>query len=402
MGLVDDASELSDELARVRRDLHRRPEVGLELPRTQERVLTALDGLPLEIETGDSLSSVTAVLRGNPGGAAVLLRGDMDALPVAERVNVPYASQTGDTMHACGHDLHVAMLVGAARLLCEHRDKLSGDVVFMFQPGEEGWDGAGHMLAEGVLDAAGRRAAAGYGLHVTSASIPQGVFASRTGAMLAASDRLDVTVRGAGGHGASPHRAKDPVPALAEMITGLQTMVTRTFDVFDPVVLTVGVVRAGTRRNIIPDTASFEATVRSFSRAAQAQVTDAAVTLVRSVAAAHGLEVDVDYRNEYPVTATDPAETDFLADTVAEVFGEQRFQRMANPLTGSEDFSRVLDAIPGSFAMLGAVPRDVDPAQAAYNHSPWATFDDAVLPDGAALLAELAIRRLARETAGAP
>ncbi|QIS11542.1 M20 metallopeptidase family protein [Nocardia arthritidis] len=401
MALRDDASALSPDLVRLRRDLHRIPEVGLDLPRTQERVLTALADLPLEISTGSALTSVTAVLRGRPGGPAVLLRGDMDALPLTERADVSYASQTGDTMHACGHDLHVAMLVGAAHLLAARRETLCGDVVFMFQPGEEGWDGAGAMLSEGVLDGAGRRVSAAYGLHVSAASFPRGVFASRTGPMLSASDRLTVTVRGAGGHGSAPYRAKDPVPAMAEMITALQTIVTRQFDVFDPVVLTIGLVQAGTKRNIIPDTAFFEATVRSFTRTAQARITDAAVAVVRGIAAAHGLEVDVEYANEYPVTATDSAETDFLTETVAEVFGPERFQPMANPLTASEDFSRVLDAVPGSFAMLGAAPEGTDPQTAPSNHSPYAIFDDAVLPDGATLLAELAIRRLEREAAHA-
>ncbi|MBU3065008.1 amidohydrolase [Nocardia sp. NEAU-G5] len=400
MALHEDASSLTSDLVALRHDLHRRPEIGLTLPHTQERVLAALDPLPLEISTGAALTSVTAVLRGaRPGGPAVLLRGDMDALPVTERTGVSYASETGDTMHACGHDLHVAMLVGAAQLLADRRESLSGDVVFMFQPGEEGWDGAGKMVAEGVLDAAGQRVVAAYGLHVSAASVPRGVFASRSGPMLAASDRLIVTVRGAGGHGSAPQRAKDPVPAMAEMITGLQTLVTRTFDVFDPVVVTVGMLHAGTRHNIIPDDAHFEATVRTFSPANRERMAEVSTRYLRSVAAAHGLDVDVEYRIEYPVTATDAAETDFLADTVAEVFGPDRFARMANPLTGAEDFSRVLNQVPGSFAMLGAVPPGIDPATAAYNHSPQATFDDSVLPDGAALLAELAIRRLDQEVA---
>jgi hippurate hydrolase len=396
---IAEAAAQGPELTRLRRELHQRPEVGLQLPYTQERVLAALDGLPLEITLGKSLTSVTAVLRGGArsGGPAVLLRGDMDALPLTERVAAPYASRTGDTMHACGHDLHTAMLVGAAQLLAARRDRLAGDVVLMFQPGEEGWDGAGAMLNEGVLEAAGRRVVAAYGLHVSSAMVPRGVFASRPGPLMAASDGLFVTVRGAGGHGSAPHRAKDPVPAAAEMITALQTLVTRGFDVFDPVVVTVGVVQAGTKRNIIPDTARFEATVRSFSKEARARMAEAAVALVRSIAAAHGLEVDVSYTEEYPVTSTDAAQTAFVADTVADLFGGDRYLPLDNPLTGSEDFSRVLDAVPGSFAFLGAAPPGADVATAPYNHSPYAEFDDAVLPDGAALLAELALRRLAQE-----
>jgi hippurate hydrolase len=395
MSLYDDALGLAPELVRLRHDLHRFPEVGLDLPRTQERVLEALGGLPLEVSLGTGLSSVTAVLRGGRPGPVVLLRGDMDALPVVEKTPLAYASGNG-AMHACGHDLHTSMLAGAARLLAARREQLPGDVVFMFQPGEEGWDGAGAMLAEGVLEAAGRRPVAAYALHV-GAFMAHGEFSSRRGPILAASSALNVTVRGAGGHGAAPHGAKDPIPVVCEMVTALQTMVTRRFDVFDPVVITVGSLHAGTQRNVIPETASFEATVRTFSAAAQDRAADLAVALVRGIAQAHGMKAEIEYVPEYPVTETDGAETDFLADTVREVFGEERFSTLVNPLTGAEDFSRVLAEVPGSFVWLGAAPRGADPEEMAPNHSPYAQFDDAVLADGAALYAELATRRLAAE-----
>ncbi|MFD7027321.1 M20 family metallopeptidase [Streptomyces sp. NPDC059917] len=393
MSLYDDALGLAPDLVRLRHDLHRFPELGLALPRTQERVLEALDGLPLEVSRGSALSSVTAVLRGGRPGPVVLLRADMDGLPITEKAPVSFAADNG-AMHACGHDLHTAMLAGSAHLLAARRDRLHGDVVFMFQPGEEGWDGAGAMLAEGVLDAAGRRPVAAYALHVAS-TMPHGEFSSRRGPILAASDALNVTVHGAGGHGSMPHRAMDPVPAACEMVAALQTMVTRRFDVFDPVVVTVGLLRAGTQRNIIPESARFEATVRTFSAEARAKVAETVVELVASVAAAHGLRAEVEYLPEYPVTVTDGAETDFLAETVREVFGEERYRTMANPMTGSEDFSRVLEAVPGSFAWLGAAPKGADPDDLPLNHSPYAEFDDAVLPEGAALYAELATRRLA-------
>ncbi|MET3987958.1 M20 family metallopeptidase [Streptomyces sp. PvR034] len=393
MSLYDDALGLAPDLVRLRHDLHRFPELGLTLPRTQERVLKALDGLPLEVSQGAALSSVTAVLRGGLPGPVVLLRADMDGLPITEKAAVSFAADNG-AMHACGHDLHTAMLAGCAHLLAARRERLHGDVVFMFQPGEEGWDGAGAMLAEGVLDAAGRRPVAAYALHVAS-TMPHAEFSSRRGPILAASDAVNVTVRGAGGHGSAPHRAKDPVPAACEMVTALQTMVTRRFDVFDPVVITVGLLRAGTQRNVIPESAYFEATVRTFSAEARAKAADTVVELVDSVAAAHGLRAEVEYLPGYPVTVTDGAETDFLAQTVREVFGEERYRTMANPMTGSEDFSRVLEAVPGAFAWLGAAPKGTEPDDLPANHSPYAEFDDAVLPEGAALYAELATRRLA-------
>ncbi|MCI3277863.1 M20 metallopeptidase family protein [Streptomyces cylindrosporus] len=399
MSLRADAHEIQGELAQLRRALHREPEIGLHLPRTQEKVLAALDGLPLEISTGTTLSSVTAVLRGGAApegpGPVVLLRGDMDALPVSERTGVEFSSRIDGAMHACGHDLHTAGLVGAARLLADRRELLAGDVVFMFQPGEEGWDGAGHMIEEGVLEAAGRPADAAYGLHVTSSSYPTGVFTSRPGPLMAASAGLHVRVLGAGGHGSRPHDALDPIQTACEMVTALQTMVTRRFDVFDPVVITVGTFHAGTRRNIIPDEAVFEATIRTFSAQAAERVAEAAVRLCQDMATAHGLTAEADFSPEYPLTVNDTVEHIFLADTVRETFGEEYFEPMPDPITGSEDFSRVLDRVPGAFAFLGADATG-DPKTAPTNHSPRATFDDTVLSDAAALLANLAERRLQR------
>jgi amidohydrolase len=390
----DDATRISGDLAELRRAIHAEPEIGHDLPRTQERVLAALDGLPLEVSRGRALSSVTAVLRGGRPGGTVLLRGDMDALPVTERTGLSYASGVDGVMHACGHDLHTAMLAGAARLLSVRRAELAGNVIFMFQPAEETAGGAARMIAEGVLDAAGDRPVAAFGLHVTSSLLPLGVFASRDGTLMAAADTLQVTVRGRGGHGSQPHLAADPVPAACEIVTALQTLVTRRFDVFDPVVITVGSFHAGTASNVIPDEARLAASVRSFSPGARARVMDEAPRLVREVASAHGLSATAEFVDGYPVTVNDTAEVTFAERVVADVFGSDRYVRMPDPATGSEDFSFVLQQVPGAFLMFGACPPDADPATAPFNHSPEAVFDDAVLADGAAVLAELALRRL--------
>ncbi|GAA1259292.1 M20 family metallopeptidase [Sphaerisporangium rubeum] len=394
VSLREAAEDMRDELARLRHALHREPELGLDLPRTQEKVLASLDGLPLEITTGKALSSVTAVLRGGRPGPVVLLRGDMDALPLTERAGGPVTSEIPGVMHACGHDLHTTMLAGAAHLLSARRDTLAGDVVFMFQPGEEGSGGAKLMIDEGVLDAAGRRPVAAYALHVISSVLPQGVFVSRGGPIMAAADRLLVTVRGSGGHGSTPHHANDPIPAACEMVLALQTMVTRGFDVFDPVVVTVGSFHAGTADNIIPEEACFEATFRSFSAAAHERLLSRSVTLLNGIAAAHGLEVEAVFDAGYPVTVNNHTEAAFAARTVGEVFGDGRYIESPQPFTGAEDFSFVCDEIPSAFIALGACPDDRDPATAAYNHSPEAVFSDAALPTGAALYAELATRRL--------
>jgi galactokinase len=392
----DDAQEIAGEIAGLRHAIHREPEIGLNLPATQAKVLAALDGLPLEIGTGQGLSSVTAVLRGGRPGPAVLLRGDMDALPVTEETRVPYASVIPGAMHACGHDLHTAMLAGAARLLSARRAGLPGSVIFMFQPGEEGYAGARHMIAEGVLDAAGERPVAAYALHVTSNRLPCGVFSTRPGAMLAAADQITVTVHGRGGHAATPHRAADPITAACEMVTALQTLVTRKFDVFDPVVITVGSFHAGTADNVIPEQATFLATARSFSRESRGALAELVPRLIGDIASAYGLTAVAEYSAEYPVTINHPDDAVFAAETVAAVFGPGRAELAEFPLTGAEDFSFVLEQVPGAFVMLGACPPGEDPENAPTNHSALAVFDDAALADGAALYAELALGRLAR------
>lgn len=385
-----DTSGIQDDLVGLRRELHAIAEVGLDLPRTRERVLTELDGLPLELTFGESSSAITAVLRGGQPGPAVLLRGDMDALPLVEKTGVAFAAE-GEVMHACGHDLHTTMLVGAAQVLAREQAALKGDVIFMFQPGEEGYDGAGHMIAEGVLAAAGRPLEAAYALHVTSSILPSGIFASRPGPLMAAAGTLTVTVHGQGGHGSMPQRAKDPIVVAAEMITALQTWVTRSFDVFDPVVLTVGQFHAGTTHNVIPDDAFFEATLRSFSAVSQARLLHESVRVVQGIAAAHGVDVEVTANEMYPVTVNDVARAAAVADLTRERFGEERFIEFPNPMTGSEDFSRVLENVPGAMVFLGAVLPGADAATAPYNHSPLAQFDESVLSAGVAMYAELAL-----------
>ena len=421
MRVHDEAAKIAGEIAGLRHAIHREPEIGLDLPKTQAKVLAALDGLPLEISTGRDLSSVTAVLRGQggprgsggkgfppgsggsrgvapPGPAqpVVLLRGDMDALPVTEQTQLPYASQIPGAMHACGHDLHTAMLAGAAKLLSARRAELAGTVIFMFQPGEEGYAGARHMINEGVLEAAGTRQAAAYALHVTSNQLACGRFATRPGPMLAAADQITVTVHGRGGHASMPHRAADPIPVACEMVTALQTLVTRHFDVFDPVVITVGSFHAGTTDNVIPDQARFLATARSYSRKSRAALAELVPRLIGDIARAHGLTAEADYAAEYPVTVNDAAEAAFAAETIADVFGPGGGEQAEFPLTGAEDFSFVLEQVPGAFVMLGACPPGTDPQTAPTNHSAVAVFDDAALATGTALYAELALRRLAR------
>ncbi|WP_020500554.1 M20 metallopeptidase family protein [Sciscionella marina] len=400
MDLLDDAEEMRPDLVRLREELHRIPEVGLELPRTQEHVLEELGGLPLEVTTGTETTSVTAVLRGTVEPAdgrepsTVLLRGDMDALPIPESSGEDFAATNG-AMHACGHDLHTAGLVGAARLLSAHRDRLAGNVVFMFQPGEEGYDGARVMLGEGLLEAAGRRPDHAYALHVVPHRLPAGLVSGRAGTTLFASYTLEVTVHGTGGHGATPHEGRDPVVAAAEMVSTLQTAVTRSFDVFSSVIVTVGRLSGGTSANIIADTASFEATVRTTNADLEPRLREVFGRYLEGIAAAHGVSVEMRLVPGYPATVNDAAEAEFSAHVARELFGEQRFDSPDHPTQGSEDFSRVLQEVPGALLFLGAHIPDADPAFVPANHSPKARFDGSMTSQGAALLAGLAAGRLA-------
>lgn len=385
-------AEFQRELVRLRHALHRIPELGLHLPRTQEMILAELEGLDLEVTTGKELTSVTAVQHGSEPGPVVLLRADMDALPLTEESGGSFASQHSGMMHACGHDLHMAMLVGAARLL--RGADFAGSVVFMFQPGEEGYGGAELMIREGVLDSACRRPVAAYALHVVASMLPSGVFVSRPGVVLGASDTVRLTVRGAGGHSSMPHTARSPVEAACAIATSVQTAVNATIDPFDPVVASVTGVHAGEADNAIPGRADVTVSVRSYSAGARSRVNEELVRLAEGIASAHRVEVEVHSYDGYPITRNDPEETAIAAATVQEAFGPDRYVQIARPLPASEDFAHVLDRVPGAYVSVGACPPDRRPADAAPNHSANAEFDDGVLGDGARFYAELALRRL--------
>jgi amidohydrolase len=392
-GMADDevraaAADLLDETVALRRRLHARPELGLDLPGTQEAVLDALDGLGLEVTTGRAISSVTAVLDSGSPGPTTLLRGDMDGLPMPEDTGLPYASQVDGAMHACGHDAHTAMLVGAARLLAARRERLAGRVVFMFQPGEEGFGGAEVMLGEGLLEVAGPVDRA-FALHVTPV-IPSGVVAGRTGALMASADAFDVTVTGRGGHASMPYDAVDPVPVACELVTALQTMVTRRVPAFDPAVLTVGSIVAGTTSNVIPETAVLKLTVRAVSAASRTLVLDGLRRVVEHVAAAHLCTAEVTPAQcGYPVTVNDGAAADHALGVAAGLLGAERVVRMPTPVMGAEDWSFVLEQVPGSMVFLGVGPPGL--ADPAPNHSNRMLLDEPAMAAGVALHAAVAL-----------
>jgi amidohydrolase len=385
-----ESDALADDLRILRRDLHSNPELGLELPYTQKRILEALEGLPLEITLGKGLSSVLAVLRGVQPGPTILLRGDMDALPVVEATGLDFASSNGN-MHACGHDLHVAGLVGAARLLSAHRAQLQGTVAFMFQPGEEGMGGAKIMLDEGMFDTIGAKPDAAYAIHVAP-GVP-GTFVTRPGTIMAGANTLHVTMHGKGGHSSRPEDSVDPVRPVLEFGQALYSMVTGSFSVFDPIVAEVTQLSAGKAVNVIPATASLGASVRSLSAETTKRFPELATGLADSVAAAHRCTAEVVWTEQYPVTVNDDAEAKFTLDTLSTAFGPERVTESSDPLMGSEDFSYVLEEVPGAFVFFFVSPDEVDPETAATNHSAEVLFDDAHLPDQAAALAALAWER---------
>jgi len=392
-GLLDAARAVQPRTVALRRQVHRHPEQGLDLPVTQAAVLAALADLPLKITKGERSSAVVAVLEGGKPGPTVLLRGDMDALPLQEDTGLDYASEVDGTMHACGHDTHVAMLASAARLLCERRAELAGQVVFMFQPGEEGQHGARYMLEEGLLDAAGPRVEKALAIHITS-TLRSGVITCRPGPIMASADTFHVTVTGRGGHGGMPHDAIDPVPPTAAMVGALQTMVARRISVHEPAVVTIAHLVAGTTTNIIPETALLEGTVRTLSEATRTLVHKEIRQVCEHVAAAHGCTAEVEIIPGYPVTVNDDTVGPHVLDLAAEAVGASWSEPMLDPLMGAEDFSYVLEQVPGAMAFLGACPPDVDLAVAEANHSNRVLFDDAAMEHGVVLYTAFALDAL--------
>jgi hippurate hydrolase len=393
--LLSAAYNDADRTIDLRRALHRQPEIGLQLPRTQATVLDAFADLPIDVTTGKSTTSVVGVLRGARPGPTYLLRADMDALQVHEDTGLPFSSEIPGAMHACGHDTHVAMLLGAARLLAERRDLLAGQVVFMLQPGEEGLHGARYMLEEGLLDVVPEAPVSGaFALHIIS-NLPSGSVHVRPGPMMAAADQWRMTVRGRGGHASMPHTAADPIPVAAEIVLALQSMVTRRVDVFDPAVVTVAHIAAGSRDNVIPEIAFLEGTIRTLSAERRRDVVAAVERVATHVAAAHEMTLVFEHMAGYPVTVNDPAVAAQVLETASGLLGERATALMAAPVMGAEDFSYVLEKVPGAMAFLGACPPGQEPETAPANHSNLVVFDEEPLPAGVALYAQMALQALA-------
>jgi hippurate hydrolase len=391
--------ELQSGAVALRRKLHEWPETGNVLPRTREAVLESLADLPLDITLHETTSGIGALLTGGKPGPTVMLRGDMDALPMPEDTGLDFASRVDNVMHACGHDTHTSMLATAARLLSERRADLPGRVLFMFQPGEEGHHGAKFMLEEGLLDVPALAdgtpspVTAAYAIHI-STNMPCGWVSSKGGPIMASSDTFEIVVTGKGGHASEPFRTRDPIPVACEIVQAIQMHITRRINVFDPSVVTVTQIHTGTTSNVIPETARINGTIRAVSESTRKKVHDGLKRVAVGIAETHEMSADVNVTIGYPVTVNDAPSADFGMSVADALVGADKAVRLPHPIMGAEDFSYVLHKLPGAMMFLGGTPEGVNPATAAPNHSNRVMFDEDAMKTGVALYASLAMRSL--------
>ena len=373
-----------EDIVSLRREIHREPELGFDTKKTAEKVLDALEGLPLEVETGLAENGIVATLKGEGGGPTVALRADMDALPIQEETDLPFASEEDGKMHACGHDGHTSMLVGAVRALSQDhlRERLNGSVKFIFQPAEEGGGGGRVMVEEGVAESVSSI----FALHLWP-GLPFGKAATKAGPIMAAADAFEMRVKGKGGHGAMPHLTTDAVVIAAQIVTALQTVVSREVNPVAPAVLTVGEIEAGFAFNIIPETARLGGTVRTLDADLRKQIPKRMEELARGIARGMRGDAELDYRFSYPVARNDADAAQFALGVIGELFGEENVVELTDSSMGAEDFAFFLEHVPGAFIWLGV-------GDVSGLHTPKFAFDEEILSQGSALLAALALKSL--------
>jgi len=381
MPIINRVADLADEVTAWRRDFHENPELGYDVHRTAGIVAEKLTSFGCdEVVTGIGRTGVVGVIRGrtNTSGKVIGLRADMDALPILEATDVPYKSKVPGKMHACGHDGHTAMLLGAAKYLAETRN-FDGTAIMIFQPAEEGGGGGDAMVKDGLMERFGIQEV--YGMH-NWPGVPVGHFAMRKGPVMAAADRFTITIEGKGGHAAYPHKCIDPVVTAAHVITALQSVVSRGVDPLESLVVSVASIKAGDTNNVIPQTATLLGTVRTLSPA----IRDLAETRIRAVVentcAAFGATAKIEYTRGYPVTVNDAEKTDFVVEVAKSVVGESAVQTNFPPEMGAEDFSYMLEQRPGAYIFVGN-------GDTAGVHHPAYDFNDAATPYGVSLWAKI-------------
>ncbi len=386
MPILNRAAELQDEVAGWRRTLHQNPELNYDVFKTAEFVTEKLKSFGCdEVVPGIGRTGVVGIIRGNLGaGPAVGLRADMDALPITETTGKPYASAVPGKMHACGHDGHTAMLLGAAKYLAETRN-FAGSVAVIFQPAEEGGAGGLAMVNDGMMDRFGIEKV--FGMH-NIPGLPVGQFAIRPGPIMAATAEFTITVKGKGGHAAMPHLAIDPVVIGSQIVTAFQTIASRTVNPVDSVVVTVTKFHGGDAYNVIPEQVELAGTVRTLKKEVAAIARERIETICAGIAAAHGATINVHYDANYPVTFNHPEETVIAGDVAAVIAGGNQVHREIQPVMGGEDFSYMLEARPGAFIFIGN-------GDTANLHHPAYDFNDEVIPHGMSYWVKLAETALA-------
>ncbi|MEA2833760.1 MAG: hypothetical protein QOG66_1962 [Methylobacteriaceae bacterium] len=386
---LDDIRAFQEEMTSWRRDFHAHPEIGFEEERTSASVAAKLQEFGCEVHRNVGRTGVVGVLRAGNAPQSIGLRADMDALPIVEANDLPYRSQSHGRMHACGHDGHTTMLLGAARYLAATRN-FDGTVNFIFQPAEEGLGGAKAMLADDLFERFPCDFV--YGMH-NMPGRPVGTFAIRPGVMMAAGAFFDITIDGKGSHGARPEDGIDPVVIAAQMTMALQTIVSRNVEPIEPAVVSVTQIHAGAAYNVVPDNAVLRGTARTFSREVMALIESNMRRVVENIAASFGARAQLDFRELFAPLVNEPQETQVFADVAADLVGEDNVDRKRSRLLGSEDFSFMLEACPGAYINIG---NGTEASHAAPLHNPRYDFNDAVLPFGAAAFAALVERKLAR------
>ncbi len=386
MPILNRAAEMQDEIAGWRRHLHSIPELNFDLHETSAFVAEKLREFGCDdVATGIAKTGVVGIIKGRRGeGRTVGLRSDMDALPILEATDKAYASQHAGRMHACGHDGHTAMLLGAAKYLAETRN-FPGSVAVIFQPAEEGGGGGNVMVQEGMMERFGIRKV--FGMH-NMPGLPVGEFAIRPGPIMAATAEFTIQVKGKGGHAAMPHRTIDPIVAASQMVTSLQTIASRTTDPIELVVVSVTKIHGGDAYNVIPEMVEFAGTVRTLKKEVAAIAGERIHAICEGIAAAHGASVDIHYNSNYPVTFNHPEETAFAGDIAATIAGDAQVHRNIQPVMGGEDFSYMLEVRPGAFIFIGN-------GDTANLHHPAYDFNDEIIPHGVSYWVKLAETELA-------
>ena len=390
MVIIDEADRLRDKLVAIREDFHRHPELSFQEERTSRKIAEILRELKLdEVNTGIAKTGVVGVLRGGKPGKTIALRADMDALPIQEENDVPYKSQNDGVMHACGHDIHMTSLLGAAMILSNMRDEISGNVKFIFQPAEEWVSGAKVMVAEGVLESPPKVDAI-IGLHVWSDS-DVGTIGVKAGVGWAAADSFEIIIRSSGGHGAMPHVTSDPIVTSAQIINSLQTIVSRSIEPIRPAVVSVCRIHGGSAANIIPTEVKMGGTVRTLTEDVKAKIIKKMEDILRGICMATGAEYEFDYRDGCPPVANDPAMVEIVERAGAELFGEENVLAI-EPTMGGEDFTYFSRVVPGVMFRLGV--RDEKAGYISPLHRPTFNATSETLPAGAAIMSRAALMYL--------